>query len=161
MKIVRAAGRLCLIQIFAFGAVSLSTFFPGLDLLLSMLYIAVLVSEGCFHSEMTIRQKSAVVFIWQGPALLLSIYAMAGLTFANLDDYAIFVLQFWTAPLLPYWSLLNVPTSGAYPLYYYCVLASPLLFSMVYLAASLYKKSAGASKEPPTDLQNKPAAKQN
>jgi hypothetical protein len=139
MKIVRAAGRLYLIQIFAFSAVSLSTFFPGLDLLLALLYIIVLIAEGRLHPEMTIAQKSSVVFLWQGPALFMSIYVLAEFTFANLDDYAIFAMQFWTAPLLPWWSLLNAPTPGSYPLYYYYVLASPLLFAVVYLAASLKK----------------------
>lgn len=139
MKILSAVGRLYLIQIFAFSAVSLSTFFPGLDLLLALLYITVLIAEGRLQAGMTLAQKSCVVALWQGPALFMSLYVLADFTFANLDDYAIFAMQFWTAPLLPWWSLLNAPTPGSYPLYYYYVLASPLLFSSVYLAASLKK----------------------
>ncbi|MEQ8175115.1 MAG: hypothetical protein ABRQ26_08605 [Syntrophomonadaceae bacterium] len=159
MNIIRAAGRLYLIQIFAFCAVSLGTFFPGLDLLLSLLYIIVLIAEGRLNSGITPYQKSWVVFLWQGPALFMSIYVLAEFTFANLDDYAIFALQFWTAPLLPWWSLLNAPTPGSYPLYYYYVLASPLLFSIVYLAASI-KKSVDDSIEPPTDIHKNQQQKQ-
>lgn len=159
MKVIRSAGRLYFIQIFAFSAVSLSTFFPGLDLLLSLLYIVVLIFEGRNHSEMTIYQKSSVFFLWQGPAMFMSIYVLGDLTFANLDDYAIFALQFWTAPLLPWWSLLNVPTPGSYPLYYYYVLASPLLFSIIYLAASM-KKSVDDPLEPPTDIRKNQQQKQ-
>lgn len=159
MKIIRTAGRLYLIQIFAFGAVSLSTYFPGLDLLLALLYIIVLIAEGRLHSEMTAAQSFCAVFLWQGPALFMSVYVLAELSFANLDDYAIFALQFWTAPLLPWWSLLNAPTPGSYPLYYYYVLASPLLFSIVYLAAS-FKKSVDVSNEPPTDIHQNQQQKQ-
>lgn len=153
MSVIKAAGRLYLIQIFAFSAVTLGTFFPGLDLVLSLFYIIVLFIEGSVHSGMNLTQKSSVVFLWQGPALLMSIYIIAEFTFANLDDYAIFALQFWTAPLLPWWSVLNAPIPGVYPLYYYFILASPLLFSIVYVAAASYKKPVDASGEPPTDIK--------
>lgn len=161
MSIIRAVGRLYLIQVFAFCAVSLSTFYPGIDLVLSLIYIVVLIAEGRLHSKISIFQKSLIVLSWQGPALFMSFYVVTGLTFANLDDYAIFTLQFWTAPLLPWWSLLNAPLQGSYPLYYYYVLASPLLFAVVFLAAGAFKKSVDDSNEPPTDIHKKSAAKQN
>lgn len=145
MKILTAVLRMYCLQIFAFLAVTLSTYFPGWDLILSGVYLLVLTAESRLQSELGLTNKLLVIAVWQGFALFLALYVWQGWTFWGLCDYAVFILQFWSAPLLPWWSLIHIPISSRFPDYYYLVLITPLLISLWYLLDSrpTKQKSAG------------------
>ncbi|HWP97124.1 MAG TPA: hypothetical protein VN426_09755 [Syntrophomonadaceae bacterium] len=145
MKVLTAVLRLYCLQIFAFLAISLSTYFPGWDLILSGVYLVVLTVESRLHSGLGLREKFLVLMAWQGGALFLAFYVWQGWTFWGLCDYGIFALQFWSAPLLPWWALIHIPLSSRFPCYYYLVLITPLLLSVWYFLISwpTTQKSAG------------------
>lgn len=134
--ISKAVVRLYFIQIFAFWAVSLSMYIPGLDLLLAGIFLVIIFIESRLNANLSNWENIVIAALWQGPAILLALYTLAGLKFWSLDDYAIFALQFWGAPLLPLWSLVNISVSMEYPLYYYLILTAPISLFIYYLLAA-------------------------
>lgn len=157
MSLFKAALRLYSIQICAFITIALGLFFQSLDLILTLAYLAILVLESWNQREFRFCQSLLLAFIWQGPALFMSIYVYNDLSCGGLNNYAFFVLQFWGTPLIPLWSLISHRLLGAYPLYYYLVIASPLLLAMIYLIFNRTfapsKKSVGASNQANAKLE--------
>ncbi len=153
MKTIIVVSRLYIIQIFAFFASSLSMYIPGLDLVLSILFLVIIFIETRLHARLSIRENLAVIVLWQGPAVFLAVYTFFALRFWALNDYAIFILQFWGAPLLPIWSLIDIKIIAEYPLYYYLVLIAPVFLAFFYLTASMTTSSLKSTN--PSVVSNK------
>lgn len=120
-----------MLQASAFLAVWLSTYYPGLDILLAFVYIVVLSAEACRLKGYNRLRIFLIALFWQGPAALLSLLAMGVFYIYALSDNAIFLLEFWTTPLLPLLTL-NEFNYWQKPLYYYILLAAPGLLGIYY-----------------------------
>jgi hypothetical protein len=83
-------------------------------------------------------------FIWQAPGFVLALVSLTPWSWLGLKDYAFFLLEFWFTPVVPLLSLLNGVIAG-YPLYYYALLAMPLLFAIFFMVFVHNKKSAPRS----------------
>jgi len=110
-------------------------YFPGLDIVLSVLYLILLWEEGKSSSRMLLNHKkqALVAMLWQLPGFILSVSVILGLD--QLTDFAyyfIFILELWQTPILPLISIIPVWTILDKPLYYY------LLFMMVPVMAVYY-----------------------
>ena len=91
--------RLYLLHLFASLAVWLATYYPGLDMVLSLLYLYLLYREGQMCS-LNLINRWLVGFLWQAPALVFAIFS-TGLFHFGAANYGIFLLSFWATPLLP------------------------------------------------------------
>lgn len=109
-------------------------YFPGLDIILAPLYVLIIWWEAK-HSQLSLIQQSLVGFLWQMPALFLSLAVLFGLEQANdFSYYIIFILQLWHTPVLPFSTLLPVWVLLDKPLYYFeLFLMAPLLWSFYLL----------------------------
>jgi len=135
IKILRALFRIYLLHITAFLAIWMGMYFPGLDIVLSVLYLILLWEEGKSSSRMLLNHKkqALVAMLWQLPGFILSVSVILGLD--QLTDFAyyfIFILELWQTPILPLISIIPVWTILDKPLYYY------LLFMMVPVMAVYY-----------------------
>ena len=132
--------RLYVIQLFAILAIWLSMFFPGLDIALALLYLLIIWWEAD-HSQLSSVQQGIVGFIWQVPALFLSLSILLGLDQStDFSYYFVFILQLLHTPILPLTTLLPTLVMPDKPLYYYLLfIIAPLLWT-VYLLPSLNRK---------------------
>lgn len=146
MKTIIAVARLYLIQVFSFCAVSLSMYIPGLDLFFASLFLLIVFAESRLNAGLSFWRKLRIAGLWQGPAILLAVFHLSGSKFWILNDYGIFLLQFWGASLLPLWSLFNINLPLEYPLYYYLVLMSPAGLFVLYLLGSVSLSAAKSNK---------------
>jgi len=110
-------------------------YYPGLDIILSMLYLVLLWEEGKYTYKMVRNPKKQALIagIWQLPGFMLGLSVVLGLD--RLTDFAyyfVFILELWVTPILPLVSLLPTWTIMERPIYYY------LLFIMVPLLAVYY-----------------------
>ena len=126
--------RLYLLHLFASIAVWLATYYPGLDLLLSLLYLYLLYREGRVRPLATTTQW-LVGFIWQAPALVFAMLSTGLFHLSSIAGYGIFLLSFWATPLLPLFSLATHQYQG-YPLYFPLLLLTPLLLILFWVYAS-------------------------
>lgn len=129
---IKAVARLYLLQLSAFLAVWFSTYFPGLDFLLALVYLIILGLEASRLKGFACSQILLITVIWQGPAAILSIMAVVNFYFFSLSDNAIFLLEFWSTPLLPLLTPLGYFNNFDKPLYYYLLLAMPWLIGLWY-----------------------------
>jgi len=110
-------------------------YFPGLDILLSILYLILLWEEGksSFRTHRSHKKQALIAILWQLPGFILSLSVVFGLD--RLTDFAyyfIFILELWQTPIIPLVSVIPVWTIMDKPLYYY------LLFLMVPIMAIYY-----------------------
>jgi hypothetical protein len=117
------------IHFFAFFAVWFSTYFPGWDIALSVLYLAIIGIESKNSRDLSWGCRVISAIIWQAPAIALCVIIITGLSAGGLSNYAIFLLQFWHTPLLPLVSLFPGTLYAGKPVYYYILLG--LSFFMV------------------------------
>jgi hypothetical protein len=119
-------------------------YFPGLDIVLSILYIILLREEGKYsiHLLQSKRKQGLIAFLWQLPGFFMGISVIFGLD--RLTDFAyyfVFMLELWLTPILPLISLLPVWTIAERPVYYYFLfIVVPLLAGFYYLPACNLKK---------------------
>lgn len=131
INIIKEILRLYTIQIFSFLAVWLSTYYPGMDILLSLVYLAVICWEARSIINFNRTQKVLTALLWQGPAAIISLIFVTGINVPVLSNNAIFLLEFWSTPLLPLLSI-QVLTFMNRPLYYYLLLTLPVLTGIYY-----------------------------
>lgn len=137
---LKALARLYLLQISAFLAIWFSTYFPGLDYLLTVVYLIIVSIEANRLKGFARSQILLITIIWQGPAALLSILVIANLYFYALSDNAIFLLEFWSTPILPLLTSLGYFNYLNKPLYYYMLLAMPCLLGLYYYTMGIMSK---------------------
>lgn len=115
-------------------------YFPGLDIILALLYVLIIWWEAK-HSQLSLIQQSLVGFLWQMPAIFLSLGILLGLDQStDLSYYSIFILQLWHTPVLPFSTLLPALVLLDKPLYYFeLFLMAPLLWA-VYLLPRFNRK---------------------
>lgn len=115
-------------------------YFPGLDIALALLYLLVIWLEAK-HCQLSPVQQGIVGFIWQVPALFLSLSILLGLDQStDFSYYFVFILQLLHTPILPLTTLLPTLVMPDKPLYYYLLfIIAPLLWT-VYLLPSLNRK---------------------
>jgi hypothetical protein len=122
---------LYLIQLGALLAVWLASYFSGLDVILSLLFMAVILIEGVnqTRSKLTL----ITVLLWQLPGIILSLAISTGISSAMPGgEYYIFVLELWYTPVIPLIALLSAPFLPA-PAYYNMLLWLPLILCVCYL----------------------------
>ncbi len=110
------------IHVFACLAIWLSTYFPGLDIFLSFLYLIIITREICDLRGTSLRTKYLAGVLWLGLPLILSF-----ITYFNLIAESIFLLIFYFTPLLPLISIKPYVFSNGTPLYYYVLLVLPFV----------------------------------
>jgi len=140
------------VQIFAIPAIFLSTYYPGLDICFSCLYLLVIGIEANRTRNKPQKYKILIPLIWQGPGLVLSIISLM-----DLNSYSLFILQFWHTPVIPLLSLWQKPLSTLKPLYYYLLLIMSLFLGAFYyiFAAKIFTNN----ENPPvvSNIENQPA----
>lgn len=120
--------RLYFIHFSAALAIWLATYWPDLDLFLSLVYLAVVWTETKAAAKMQTGTFWVRLLIWQGPGALLALASVfPWWWYGGLKEYAFFGLEFWYTPVLPLFSLFNWGWND-YPLYYYALLVMPLFF---------------------------------
>ncbi len=118
------------IHLFAAIAIWLASYYPGLDIILSLLYLFVISMEAGITKEKW--EKKKILLSWQGPAMILSLLSIAGLQMADLSNLSFFLLEFWFTPVIPLLSLINPGLILDHPFYYYLLLLMPVLLSAYY-----------------------------
>lgn len=136
MKTIKNIVRLYSIHIFAFLAVWLSMFFPGLDILLSIMYLLIVGYTGR-TTQVNCLQKFAVIVCWQGPGAIMSILISLKMVWLDLSNYSYFIMEFWYTPVIPLLSLVTAKMPNGYPLYYYLLLFMPIILSLYFLLCTL------------------------
>ncbi|MGI5921785.1 MAG: hypothetical protein ACOX6I_08630 [Syntrophomonadaceae bacterium] len=113
-------------------AVWLGTYFSPLDMLLTLLFFLVIAVET--RSQVAVGAKPVrTAMVWQAPGLVLSIAILSGWwQYVGAGQYFIFLLEFWSTPVLPLISILAQPFLP-YPSYYYMLLSTPFFLSLFYL----------------------------
>lgn len=133
--------RLYLIHCSAILAIAFSMYFPGLDLLLSFLYLALLWQEASrsIYKSQPIKQ-GLIGFLWQMPGIILVLAVCLGWDFSvDFSYYFIFMLELWQTPVLPFISLLPAWIWHAKPLYYYLLMLMVPLLIIFYFAPACQK----------------------
>jgi hypothetical protein len=115
-------------------AVWLGMFYPGLDIVLALLYLVIIWGEASYKSFSFVRQ-CLVGFAWQLPALFLSLSILLRLDQAtDFSYYYVFMLQLWHTPALPLTTLLPELIRLDKPFYYYeLFIFAPLLWTIYLL----------------------------
>jgi hypothetical protein len=127
-------------------AIWLGMYFPGLDILLCIVYIYLLWEEGKYAAQkVQNRKKQALTaFLWQLPGIVLSASVIAGLD--RLTDFAyyfLFMLELWQTPILPLISLIPAWTIFEHPLYFYLLfIMVPAVTIFYYLPARKYVRNS-------------------
>lgn len=138
----KAIVRLYIIHLSAISAIAFSMYFPGLDLLLALLYLFLIWLEGLRVNHVLSPLEQAVSgFLWQLPSVLLVLAVIWEWDLSlNLSYYLIFIMQIWQTPILPFISLVPTWIINARPFYYYLLLvAGPLM--ILFYTAPAYKGS--------------------
>lgn len=143
MFIFKRVIRLYSIQLFAGIAVALAIYFPGLDLVLALLFCLVIGAEALMYKGNSWRSILVTVLAWQLPGLLLSLQSIAPAGMWGEANYGFFVLQFWYTPLVPLLSCLAGYVIQGKPIYYYVLLGAPLLLGLYYCLAAALGRSVG------------------
>jgi hypothetical protein len=147
LKILVVILRIYFLHTFAILAVWLGMYFPGLDIMLSILYLILLREEGKHGAQLLCdnKKQGLVALLWQLPGFFLGTSVL--LEFDRLTDFAyyfIFMLELWETPILPLLSLLPTGTITDKPIYYYCLFVMvPVLSILYYLPGhNLMKKKS-------------------
>jgi hypothetical protein len=129
--------RLYFIHITAIAAGILSTYFPGMDILVALLYLLLIGFEARRAYQLPRWKQSLTALIWQAPGILWALILITSFNLMGVYEYAIFLLQFWFTPLLGVISL-----SGWYfyfdkPIYYYLLIYLPFISFLYYLGPAI------------------------
>jgi len=134
-KILLAVFRIYFLHLTAILAVWLGMYFPGLDIILAILYLVFLWQEGRYSLRLLNNPEKVILVagIWQTPGLILAVSVLTGLdTLAEFAYYFVFMLELWLTPVLPLISAIPTFTIFDKPFYYYC------FFILVPLLAAVY-----------------------
>lgn len=123
--------RLYFIHFFAWLAIWMATYLPGLDVLLSIIYLVIIVQEIIPLRKYSLIKRWSALIIWQSPGLLLSFVSITPWSWLGFREYGFFILEFWYTPILPLLSLSRLMV-GEYPLYYYLLLMMPVIFGVLF-----------------------------
>ncbi len=127
-QILKSLGRVYILHISAILAIWLAMYYPGLDIILSIIYLFLLWEEGK-HTHRMLRnpkQQALIASLWQLPGFILGASVILGIErVTDLAYYFVFMLELWVTPILPLVSLLPHWIILERPIYYY------LLFVMV------------------------------
>ncbi len=114
-------------------------YWPGLDIVLAILYLILLYEEGKHSAQFFDGhwRQGLVAVLWQLPGLGLGASVLLGWDLlTEFAYYFIFMLELWVTPILPLVSLLPVWTILERPIYYYFFfLTVPLLAILYFLPA--------------------------
>ncbi|MDD3852156.1 MAG: hypothetical protein PHD40_00700 [Syntrophomonadaceae bacterium] len=130
--------RLYIIQIGAFIAVWLGSYYPDLDILLSLFYILIISMEIIDIRGIDVKEKLKVLIFWQGPGAILSLMVL-GQSIYLISGDIIFIMEFWNTPILPILSLF--PAINGQPVYYNLLIATPLIMSLYFLGLIYSEKT--------------------
>jgi len=136
MKIV---ARLYFIHIFAWLAIWLATYYPGLDIVLAVVYLVIICDQMRSLAKGSKCKGVAGFILWQAPGIIFSLISLLPWSWWGIKDYAFFLLMFWYTPVVPLLSILQWVIAG-YPLYYYLLLAMPLIYGLLFTAAIQLKQ---------------------
>jgi len=136
--ILRPVFKLYIIHGFASLAVWLSTYYPGLDIIVSGIYMVIVGIEAKLIRNRMVKEILLIAVLWQVPGFFLSMVSSIGLW--DLSDYSLFMLQFWYTPLMPLMSVLTAFLHAKKPLYYYLLFIMPLLMSSYYYLLAVLNK---------------------
>ncbi|MEA1962446.1 MAG: hypothetical protein U9N81_14460 [Bacillota bacterium] len=108
--------------------------YPGLDIVLAFLYLIIIWNEGKNNGIDKNSQINDffVTLIWQLPGLLLIAFLISNTFF-----YAIFVLELWITPVLPFISLFPVGMQRGDIFYTWTFILAVLWLAGVYLLPAL------------------------
>lgn len=126
--ILKALLRIYVLHFSAILAVWLAMYYPGLDILLAIIYLILLWEEGknTWQLQPKLLRQALVACLWQLPGFFLAGSILLGLDrLTEFAYYFVFILELWHTPVLPLISLLPVWTARGLPVYY------GLLFAMV------------------------------
>jgi hypothetical protein len=123
--------RLYFIHIFAWLAVWLAMHYPGLDLVLAIMYLLIISAEIRSLRRYAKGVSWSSFLIWQAPGIVFSLIISIPWSWWGLKEYSFFLLQFWYTPMVPLLSLLHWTIAG-HPLYYYLLLGMPLLLAILF-----------------------------
>ncbi|MEQ8201463.1 MAG: hypothetical protein ABRQ24_08605 [Syntrophomonadaceae bacterium] len=134
--------RACTLHISSIIAIGLAMYFPGLDIVLALVYVYLVWKEGEYCRRRCSRTGMAVVAIlWQLPGYLLASSILLSVeSISQFAYYFIFILELWDTPLLPLLSLLPAWTLLDRPLYYYLLFLQVPLLSLCYYTPALIKR---------------------
>lgn len=121
--------RLLWIHVFAWGAVWLTSYWTGLEYLAAGLYLFIIGLEANSLSSLKWPKRLFTALAWQIPGYILAVIQLTGWNPGGIYYYAIFLLEFWMTPILP-WLALLPPSGLAYPSYYYGLIAGAPLLSL-------------------------------
>ncbi|ABI67729.1 hypothetical protein [Syntrophomonas wolfei] len=137
VQIILCVARLYIIQLFAFLAIWLSTYYPGMDIFLSILYFLLIALEARSPQNLKKRDILIIIILWQGPAAVLGLMLLSGMNAGFWSLNAPFLLEFWATPLVALLSCFKGPLLAGKPLYYYCIIATPVLLGFYYYLLSI------------------------
>lgn len=145
----KASLRLYFIHCFAIPAIAFSMYFPGLDVLLSGLYLGLIWKEAKRNSyQLTPGRQGLIAMLWQMPGIFMVLSVCLSWDFStHLSYYFIFMLELWQTPVLPIISLIPTYIGSGKPLYYYLLMFSVPVLMAVYLVPSFKKEIAPVSTE--------------
>lgn len=119
--------RLLWIHTFAWGAVWLMSYWAGWEYLAAGLYLLVIGLEARNLWDLPWEKRFISALVWQIPGYAMAIILLTGWNPGGIYDYAIFLLEFWMTPIMP-WLVLLPPSGLEFPCYYYGLIAgSPCL----------------------------------
>ncbi len=125
--------RLYFIHISAFGAGILSIYFPGLDIMVAVIYLLVIALESRRATRLPFIKKIMTALVWQAPGIFFAAVLLSSFNFMGLYEYAIFMLHFWFTPLLGLLSLAGISFYFDKPLYYYILVYLPFITCVYYI----------------------------
>lgn len=120
-------------------------YFPGLDIVLALVYLYIVWKEGRYSRlVLSSRARRAMVaIVWQLPGFLLAGSILCSLdAVAQFGYYFIFMLELWDTPLLPLVSLIPSWTIYDQPVYYYLLFTVAPLMSFLYYSPFLLPKKS-------------------
>ena len=136
--------RIYFLHLFAILAVWLGMYFPGLDIILAILYIIFLWNEGQHSLRLLNNPKKTILVagIWQFPGMILALSVLTGLdTLADFAYYFVFMLELWLTPVLPLISIIPTFTILDNPFYYYCFFILVPMLALVYCFPVFMRRS--------------------
>ncbi|HOB11652.1 MAG TPA: hypothetical protein PLM20_00890 [Syntrophomonadaceae bacterium] len=136
---MKTIARLYFIHIFAWLAVWLATYYPGLDIVLAVLYLLIITMQIRSLGGETKCRAIKVFLIWQAPGIVFSLISLLPWSWWGIKEYAFFLLMFWYTPVVPLLSLLQWVVAG-YPIYYYLLLAMPLIYGLIFMVLTRIKQ---------------------
>lgn len=135
MDILKRISRLYSIQIFACIAVALAIYYPGLDIVLSIIFCLAVMGEAFIFGDDLWWRNLLTLAVWQLPGIVLSLMSIMPAGIWGEANYGFFVLQFWYTPLVPLLSCLSEYSLCGKPIYYFLLQSMPVILGLYYCIA--------------------------